>query len=36
MAADILGLAADEVSVGADQAQHPEIAVDLAQQFARA
>ena len=35
MAADILGLDADEVPVGADQAQHVEIAVDLAQQFAR-
>jgi tryptophanyl-tRNA synthetase len=35
MAADILALAADEVPVGADQAQHLEIAVDLAQQFAR-
>jgi tryptophanyl-tRNA synthetase len=35
MAADILGLDADEVPVGADQAQHLEIAVDLAQQFAR-
>ncbi len=36
MAADILALDADEVLVGADQAQHLEIAVDLAQQFARA
>jgi tryptophanyl-tRNA synthetase len=36
MAADILALDADEVPVGADQAQHLEIAVDLAQQFARA
>jgi tryptophanyl-tRNA synthetase len=36
MAADILALEADEVPVGADQAQHLEIAVDLAQQFARA
>jgi tryptophanyl-tRNA synthetase len=36
MAADILALGADEVPVGADQAQHLEIAVDLAQQFARA
>src|SRR5215217_5315791 len=35
MAADILALDADEVPVGADQAQHVEIAVDLAQQFAR-
>ena len=35
MAADVLGLGADEVPVGADQAQHLEIAVDLAQQFAR-
>ena len=35
MAADILALGADEVPVGADQAQHLEIAVDLAQQFAR-
>jgi tryptophanyl-tRNA synthetase len=35
MAADILALAADEVPVGADQAQHLEIAVDVAQQFAR-
>jgi tryptophanyl-tRNA synthetase len=35
MAADILALDADEVPVGADQAQHLEIAVDLAQQFAR-
>jgi tryptophanyl-tRNA synthetase len=35
MAADILTLDADEVPVGADQAQHLEIAVDLAQQFAR-
>jgi tryptophanyl-tRNA synthetase len=35
MAADILGHDADEVPVGADQAQHLEIAVDLAQQFAR-
>ena len=35
MAADILCLDADEVPVGADQAQHLEIAVDLAQQFAR-
>jgi tryptophanyl-tRNA synthetase len=36
MAADILALDADVVPVGADQAQHLEIAVDLAQQFARA
>jgi tryptophanyl-tRNA synthetase len=35
MAADILALDVDEVPVGADQAQHLEIAVDLAQQFAR-
>src|SRR4051794_39146446 len=35
MAADILAFDADEVPVGADQAQHLEIAVDLAQQFAR-
>jgi tryptophanyl-tRNA synthetase len=35
MAADILALDADEVPVGADQAQHLEIAADLAQQFAR-
>jgi tryptophanyl-tRNA synthetase len=35
MAADILALDADEVPVGADQAQHLEIAVDLAQQFER-
>jgi tryptophanyl-tRNA synthetase len=35
MAADILALDADEVPVGADQAQHLEIAVDVAQQFAR-
>jgi tryptophanyl-tRNA synthetase len=35
MAADILALDADEVPVGADQAQHLEIAVDLAQAFAR-
>jgi tryptophanyl-tRNA synthetase len=35
MAADILGLGADEVPVGVDQAQHLEMAVDLAQQFAR-
>src|SRR3954451_2158453 len=35
MAADILALDADEVPVGADQAQHLEIAVALAQQFAR-
>jgi tryptophanyl-tRNA synthetase len=36
MAADILALDADEVPVGADQAQHLEITVDLARQFARA
>jgi tryptophanyl-tRNA synthetase len=35
MGADILALDADEVPVGADQAQHLEIAVDVAQQFAR-
>ena len=35
MAADILALDADDVPVGADQAQHVEIAVDLAQQFSR-
>lgn len=35
MAADILALGADEVPVGPDQAQHLEIAVDLAQQFSR-
>jgi tryptophanyl-tRNA synthetase len=35
MAADILALDADEVPVGADQAQHLEIAVDLAQRFSR-
>jgi tryptophanyl-tRNA synthetase len=35
MAADILAFDADEVPVGQDQAQHLEIAVDLAQQFAR-
>jgi tryptophanyl-tRNA synthetase len=35
MAADVLAMAADEVPVGADQAQHLEITVDLAQQFAR-
>jgi tryptophanyl-tRNA synthetase len=35
MAADILALDADEVPVGADQAQHLEITVDLAQQFSR-
>src|SRR4051794_19191157 len=35
MAADILALDADEVPVGDDQAQHLEIAVDLAQQFSR-
>ena len=36
MAADILSLRADEVPVGADQAQHLEIAVDLAEAFTRA
>jgi tryptophanyl-tRNA synthetase len=35
MAADILALDADEVPVGTDQAQHLEIAVDLARQLAR-
>jgi tryptophanyl-tRNA synthetase len=35
MAADILALDADEVPVGADQAQHLEIAVDLVRQFSR-
>jgi tryptophanyl-tRNA synthetase len=35
MATDIVALDADEVPVGADQAQHLEIAVGLAQQFAR-
>ena len=35
MAADILALDGDEVPVGPDQAQHLEIAVDLAQQLAR-
>jgi tryptophanyl-tRNA synthetase len=35
MAADILALDAHEVPVGADQAQHLEIAVALAEQFAR-
>src|SRR3954471_20032125 len=35
MAADVLALDADEVPVGPDQAQHLEIAVDLAQQFSR-
>jgi len=35
MAADILAMGADEVPVGVDQAQHLEIAVDLAQAFAR-
>jgi tryptophanyl-tRNA synthetase len=36
MAADILGLGADEVPVGVDQAQHLEIAVELARAFGRA
>ena len=36
MAADILAMRADEVPVGADQAQHLEIAVELARAFARA
>src|SRR5262249_23322462 len=35
MAADIIALDADEVPVGQDQTQHLEIAVDVAQQFAR-
>jgi tryptophanyl-tRNA synthetase len=35
MAADILALDADEVPVGADQAQHLEIAARLARQFSR-
>jgi len=35
MAADILALDADDVPVGADQAQHLEIAADLARQFSR-
>ena len=35
MAADILAMRAHEVPVGADQAQHLEIAVDLARSFAR-
>ncbi len=36
MAADILAIGADQVPVGADQAQHLEIAVELARAFARA
>jgi tryptophanyl-tRNA synthetase len=36
MAADILAIRAEEVPVGADQAQHLEIAVELARAFARA
>ena len=36
MAADILAMGAHEVPVGADQAQHVEIAVELARAFARA
>jgi tryptophanyl-tRNA synthetase len=36
MAADILAMRADEVPVGADQAQHVEIAVELARAFTRA
>jgi tryptophanyl-tRNA synthetase len=36
MAADILAMRADEVPVGADQAQHVEIAIELARAFARA
>ena len=36
MAADILAMRADEVPVGADQAQHLEIAVELARAFTRA
>jgi tryptophanyl-tRNA synthetase len=35
MAADILAMGADEVPVGADQAQHVEIAVEVARAFAR-
>jgi len=35
MAADILAMRADEVPVGADQAQHLEIAVELARAFRR-
>jgi tryptophanyl-tRNA synthetase len=35
MAADVLALDSDEVPVGADQAQHLEIAVDLARRFSR-
>ena len=35
MAADILAMGADEVPVGADQAQHLEIAVELVRAFAR-
>jgi tryptophanyl-tRNA synthetase len=35
MAADILAVDGDEVPVGPDQAQHLEVAVGLAQQFAR-
>lgn len=35
MAADILALDPDEVPVGADQAQHLEIAADVARQFSR-
>jgi tryptophanyl-tRNA synthetase len=36
MAADILAMGAHEVPVGADQAQHVEIAVEVARAFARA
>jgi tryptophanyl-tRNA synthetase len=36
MAADILALRADDVPVGTDQAQHLEIAVEVARAFARA
>ena len=36
MAADILAIRADEVPVGADQAQHLEIAIELARAFGRA
>jgi tryptophanyl-tRNA synthetase len=36
MAADILAMGADEVPVGADQAQHLEIAAELARAFGRA
>jgi tryptophanyl-tRNA synthetase len=36
MAADVLAMRADEVPVGADQAQHLEIAVEVGRSFARA